>query len=117
VTEASGERHDRGEFLVILDPAAPAEALEDLRGSYRVTQIGSSRVVVVAVSPGEEPPSSTAPWVVAVSGGAPPPDIIEGLDEHETLFVRAWASRMASPKKQRRGEGLPWDAPGFEPPG
>jgi hypothetical protein len=115
VFEASGRGGDGGEFLVILEPAAAEEALEHLRSGHQVTQIGSPRVVV-AVSPGEAPPSPSIPGVVAVSGGAMPPDIGEELDEREALFVAAWVSRMKGPEKQRRGEGLPWDAPGFEPP-
>jgi hypothetical protein len=38
----------------------------------------------------------------------------EELDEQEALFVAAWTNGMTGPEKQRRGEGLPWDAPGFE---
>jgi hypothetical protein len=40
---------------------------------------------------------------------------LEELDEGARLFVRAWMHRP-SRKAERRGEGLPWDAPGFEPP-
>ena len=116
MVETSGGKDDGGEVLVILDPLTAAKAQERLRSSHRVTQVGSPRVVVVAVSPEETPPSPSTPGVVAVSSGAPPPDVIEDLDEQETLFVTAWASRMTGPQKQRRGEGLPWDAPGFEPP-
>jgi hypothetical protein len=116
VFEASGRKNSDGEFLVILDPLTAAEAQERLRSSHRVTQVGSSRVVVVAVSPEETPPSPSTPGVVAVSSGAPPPGVVEELDEQEAMFVTAWASRMTGPEKQRRGEGLPWDAPGFEPP-
>lgn len=116
VSETSGGKDDGGEFLVILDPQGAAEAQDRLRSGHRVTQVGSPRVVVVAVSPEETPPSPSTPGVVAVSSGAPPPDVLEELDDQETLFVRAWTSRMTGPQKQRRGEGLPWDAPGFEPP-
>jgi hypothetical protein len=56
------------------------------------------------------------PGVVAVSGGTLPSGLVERLDEGEALFVTAWASRMTGPQKQRGGEGLPWDASGFEPP-
>jgi hypothetical protein len=41
---------------------------------------------------------------------------IEELDEGARLFVKAWRERVPS-KPHRPGEGLPWDAPGFEPPG
>ena len=114
--EASAGKDDGGEVLVILDPLSAAKTQERLRISHRITQVGSPRVVVVAVSPEETPPSPSTPGVVAVSSGALPPGVMEELDEQEALFVRAWASRMTGPQKQRRGEGLPWDAPGFEPP-
>lgn len=104
------------EFLVILDPSAGAEVVKRLRQSHRVTQVGSPRVVVVSVLPGETPPSSSIPGVVAVSGGTLPPGLVERLDEGEALFVTAWVTRMTGPEKRRRGEGLPWDASGFEPP-
>jgi len=41
--------------------------------------------------------------------------VLDELDEGAQLFVRAWRERPLS-KPDRRGEGLPWDAPGFEPP-
>jgi len=69
---ASGGEGDGGEYLIILEPAAATEALEQLRSSHRVIQVGSPRVVAVVVSPGETPPSSETPGVVAVSGGALP---------------------------------------------
>jgi hypothetical protein len=113
---APGGADTGSEYLVILDPVAAAEALEQLGSNHRVTQVGSPRVVVVTVPRGETPPSSAIPGVVAVSGGALPDDMVEELDEQEALFVAAWTRRMMGPGKQRRGEGLPWDAPGFEPP-
>jgi hypothetical protein len=116
VSEASEKKDDGGEFLVILDPLTAVEAQEQLRSNHRVTQVGSPRVVVVSVSRDETPPSPSTPGIVAVSRGEPPTGVIEELDEQEAMFVTAWASRMTGPQKQRRGEGLPWDAPGFEPP-
>jgi hypothetical protein len=41
---------------------------------------------------------------------------LSDLRPEEQLFVRSWIERMTSPPKQRPGEGLNWDAPGFEPP-
>jgi len=103
---ASGGEGDGGEYLIILEPAAATEALEQLRSSHRVIQVGSPRVIVVAVSPGETPPSAATPGVVAVSGGALPADMVEELDEQEALFLAAWTSRMTSPEKQRRGTAV-----------
>jgi hypothetical protein len=38
------------------------------------------------------------------------------LGESERLFAQAWQLRQQSGGKQRRGEGLGWDAEGFLPP-
>ena len=38
----------------------------------------------------------------------------EDLGDEERIFVAAWTVRHKP--KVRRGDGLPWDAPGFEPP-
>ncbi len=37
-------------------------------------------------------------------------------DDAARLFLEAWLERPVE-KSERPGEGLPWDAPGFEPPG
>ena len=39
----------------------------------------------------------------------------QGLGESARIFVDAWRSRSLA-KPHRRGEGLSWDAEGFEPP-
>ena len=42
--------------------------------------------------------------------------VLEELEDDARLFLSAWLERPAA-KRDRPGEGLPWDAPGFEPPG
>lgn len=42
--------------------------------------------------------------------------VVEELDDAARLFLRAWLERPVE-KSERPGEGLPRDAPGFEPPG
>lgn len=42
--------------------------------------------------------------------------VVEELDDAARLFLTAWLERPVE-KRDRPGEGLPWDAPGFEPPG
>lgn len=49
-----------------------------------------------------------------VEPGAPAP-ALEGLSAGEQLFVSGWLARSAP--KERPGEGLAWDAPGYTPPG
>ena len=41
---------------------------------------------------------------------------VEEFDDAARLFLGAWLERPVE-KSDRPGEGLPWDAPGFEPPG
>ena len=53
--------------------------------------------------------------VVAVSDGDIPQALLDRLRPEEQLFATAWASRMAAGPKERRGEGLAWDARGFAP--
>ena len=110
-----GEGHS-GELLVILDPASAAGTLRRLRQSYRVTQVGSPRVLVLQISPGEPPISPSTSGVIASTAGTLPNWILKELDEGEVAFVRAWERRMAGANKERVGEGLSWDATGFEPP-
>ncbi len=105
-----------GEFLVVLHREAGPEALAALSGQFRVTQVVSPRVVVVKTGPGEPPPPGSLPGVVTVTDAELDPEVSETLDENEALFAAAWTSRMTGPPKQRRGEGLSWDAPGFLPP-
>jgi hypothetical protein len=56
------------------------------------------------------------PGVAAVTVGAVAQEVIADLDETEALFIRAWASRRGGLERPRPGEGLDWDAGGFEPP-
>jgi hypothetical protein len=43
------------------------------------------------------------------------PGVLDELDAGARLFVDAWRSRPLD-KPDRLGEGLPWDAEGFQPP-
>ena len=55
-----------------------------------------------------------APGVVAVGDPELPDDVRAGLSDTERLFADAWV--LGRQPKVRPGEGLPWDAPGFQPP-
>jgi hypothetical protein len=41
--------------------------------------------------------------------------VLNGLNPTEQVFAEAWALGR-KPKAFRPGEGLSWDAPGFQPP-
>ena len=55
--------------------------------------------------------------VAGVYDQAVPPDVLAGLGPEERLFVEGWIQQQAGKDKSRRGDGLSWDAPGFQPPG
>jgi hypothetical protein len=59
--------------------------------------------------------------VAGVFAGAVPPEAASNLDETGRLGVAAWNARhseeFAEAKKKRKGEGLAWDYPGYEPEG
>lgn len=77
-----------------------------------VTQRLPPRLAVVRLPAAHLPALRSAGGVRAVClPGDPVPD---GLGESEQLFARAWQVRGRP--KERTGDGLAWDAPGFEPP-
>lgn len=105
------------ELLVILSGERTEEALKQLSAKYNVQQVASPRVLVVEGTQNELAGLRAVPGVLAATAGELPPTVLEGLDQSETLFVAAWLSRTKEgPSKQRPGEGLSWDAPGFVPP-
>jgi hypothetical protein len=52
--------------------------------------------------------------VLSVHRAAVPADVLARLDDPERLFAAAWNERRRP--KRRAGDGLPWDAPGFDAP-
>lgn len=118
MNKQSGERvsGDNRESLVVIHDRA-AEAFKRLSAGYSVRQAASPRVVIVEASAGALAGLRAIPGVTVVTGSDAPTGLTEGLDDGESLFVAAWLSRnKEGPPKQRPGEGLPWDAPGFLPP-
>jgi hypothetical protein len=108
---------DGQELLIILPRDRVTEALAQVRRTCRVTQVASPRVAVVTCAPGEQPGVRSIPGAIVIGSGDPAPAVMGDLDDGESLFVAAWVRRMQElPAKQRRGEGLSWDAPGFTPP-
>lgn len=105
------------ERLVLLDVEVGQDVLERLRGMFRVTHVASPRLVVVDdVSDTQEAALRDAPGVVAVSGPEVRAELQERLTDGELLFAGAWSQRLTEGSRERPGEGLPWDAEGFEPP-
>ena len=101
------------ERLVLITGEEGRNAFEEIAG-VRITQSMSPRVMLVVGSGGGMRRLRTRPGVEVIEGDLPA-RALEWLDPEETLFARAWLSGRAKPGV-RHGEGLPWDAPGFEPP-
>lgn len=106
----------RRSVLVLLSEEAPSQSLRQLRAQYRVTEEAPPRLIVVAADRGDIEQLRTAPGIVAVIEDAIPTNVLESLSEAERLYADAWEARRQMGKKRRPGDGLSWDAEGFEPP-
>ena len=99
------------EHLILLRESSDRAALEHAEG-VRVTQWISPRVaLILAPSARVLRELRNTPGVVAVSEENLPEDLLSQLDSTESLFARAWLSRMVAEPKARKGDGLDWDAP------
>jgi hypothetical protein len=107
---------DDGDLLAILSSESARAAIDDLADAYPVTHEASWRVLVIRHGGGDFGDLAAIPGAAVVSGADVASEMLEGLDESEVLFVQAWSMRRGSSKNRRRGEGLDWDAEGFEPP-
>jgi hypothetical protein len=94
--------------------------LEALRQHVRVSQECQPRLALVTVPTSAVPLLEALPFVAGVYDTPPPAEVLATLGEGELLFVRAWLTRRADPDHHgdddRPGQGLPWDAPGYQPP-
>lgn len=108
--------NDKRNSLVIITGNRAEEAFERITADYTVRQLASSRVFVVEGGQSELAKLRLISGVTVVAAGDAPPDVLETLDEGEKLFAEAWLSQSEQGSKQRRGEGLSWDAAGFTPP-
>jgi hypothetical protein len=101
------------ELLVLLDPRRGGEALSQLQSVVSVTQMLPPRLALVRADPGATHRVTDIEGVLGVYDDAPPENPPD-LTPEERVFVSAWEARRQP--KTRRGEGLSWDAPGFQPP-
>jgi hypothetical protein len=105
------------EVLVILSVDHGAALFERVSTQCHVRQMASRRVVVLECSPDEIAKLRSVSGVTVIADAALPAGVLEGMDEGEVLFMTAWAARAGNKTaKKRLGEGLSWDAPGFDPP-
>lgn len=101
------------------------ESVVDLRAAItgrglRIMQQASPRVVLVEGDAENFATAIREQGVLSVteslSGQGEPALKETNLTATESLFVRAWIHRQATPDKKRPADGLDWDAPGFSAP-
>jgi hypothetical protein len=109
--------YDNEELLVIVSSDVSGVGGTVFPDRFPIVHAVSSHVFVIKL-PADASSGDVAalPGVTAVSRSDSAPETLAGLDEMEMLFVRAWSERKEESTTQRRGEGLDWDADGFEPP-
>ena len=102
------------ERLIIITGQLSEGTLKGVRERYQATQSVSNRVFLVRAQGGLGGPTPEGLHIFSTT--EIPEEVLNSLDERESVFVAAWRSRLLPPPKKRPGEGLDWDAPGFKPP-
>jgi hypothetical protein len=100
------------EWLVVLDERASQAAVAGLRQIAEVLYVVPPRLVVVSAS--DEAALQAVPGVLDVLDSVPE-SLLRSLEPDEAIAARAFMQRKAD-RGPRPGEGLPWDAPGRQPP-
>jgi hypothetical protein len=101
----------RSEVLLELQPGATLDAL---RPAVEIRQNLPPRLAIVAVDEDGVRALEGKPEILAVFTEDVPAEALERLDDPERAFAAGWNERRRP--KQRRGDGRPWDAPGFDSP-
>ena len=113
------------EALVVLSPTDPSAAQAARHrasfGGVRVRQSYGPGVLIVEGSPDVTKDLEDSPGVTGVYTGRVPAESTQDLDEMGRLGVAAWNERhkesYRAAKRRRKGEGLSWDHPDYEPEG
>ncbi len=101
------------ELLVIFEPRLFGAALAAVRSVTTVTQLLEPRLAIVHSHPDTSERLTSIRGVAGVYDSEPP-SLPPDFSESERSFAGAWALRQRP--KTRIGDGLSWDAPGFQPP-
>jgi hypothetical protein len=105
-----------GGALIVLEPGTGQNLQAALAELVTITQSLPPRLLIVAAGPEALDAVRAVPGVAVVATESVPRPVLDSLEPHERVFVEAWnVGRRRKPG--RPGEGLPWDARGFEPPG
>ncbi len=81
----------------------------------RIVQRLPPRLAIVDATPEALVALKGMQGVLAVCEGSIPESLLGELQPVERIFADAWVASQRA-KRDRPGEGLPWDAKGFEPP-
>lgn len=100
------------EVLIELQPGATVE--DALPPAVRILQRMPPRLAIVAADAEGIRALEHLPEISAVHTQAVPAEVLERFDQAARLFAAGWNERRRP--KERIGEGLPWDAPGFQAP-
>jgi hypothetical protein len=102
------------EALVLIPGDRYPESIEKLRHYVTVTQTLPPTLALIRFPPGHGTTIPDTPGIRFFIDDVPA-EVADGLSAQEQYFVRAWQARRAP--KERPGDQLPWDAPGYTPPG
>jgi len=108
------------DLLILSEKRSQALRSQIVGNRLHIVQEASPRVVVVEGERDRLDAVARQPGVTSASdhlrrrdeAALASPD----LDTGERLFVKAWLSRQRGTVKERVGDGLPWDSPGFSAP-
>jgi hypothetical protein len=101
--------------LIIVNESHADDVLSQVGQFVKVTQRLPPRLAIVEGEDRQLEAVRTLPGVIAVCEGPVPDSVLQQLHPAERLFADGWAAGR-QPKTARPGEGLPWDAEGFQPP-
>jgi hypothetical protein len=101
--------------LVIVQDDQAEPALAQIGLVARIVQRLPPRLAIIEIDPGEVETVRSMEGVRALYDGAVSGTLLQQLTPAERLFAEAWA-RSRQTKPARPGDGLPWDAEGFQPP-
>lgn len=101
--------------LLIAHEDRAATVLAEAGHVARIVQRLPPRLAIVDATPEALVALKGMQGMQAVCEGSIPASLLEELKPMERVFADAWVASQRA-KRDRPGEGLPWDAKGFEPP-
>ncbi|PWT86429.1 MAG: hypothetical protein C5B57_01110 [Blastocatellia bacterium] len=110
-----GEAPVVADALVIAEESQADAVWSRIGESLSLTQRLPPRLAIVQGDRATLEAISKLPGVIAVYAADMPASALQQLNPTERIFAEAWILRR-QPKLARPGDGLTWDAEGFQPP-